>query len=68
MVDQFTLQTLGVMIAAASVVIGVVTWIFQSREAKRINQARLFMQIYDRFNDPEFARAHTSVLQWEFED
>ena len=46
-------QTISVVIAAASVVFGVIAWVLQNRENKEINQARLFMQIFDRHFEKE---------------
>ena len=76
MVDQLTLQTIGIGIAAASVVVGVLNSILMSRRAERhrqtdieTRQARLFMQIYDHYNDREFAKMLAeSQWLWEWDD
>jgi hypothetical protein len=46
-------QTISVVIAAASVVFGMIAWVLQNRENKEINQTRLFMQIYDHLYSTE---------------
>ncbi len=76
MVDQLSLQTIGIGIAAASVVVGVLNSILMSRRAERhrqtdieTRQARLFMQIYDHYNDREFAKLLAeTIFLWEWED
>jgi len=61
-------QTISVVIAAASVVFGVIAWVQQNRENKEINQARLFMQIYDRFYNLEHVRHQLAIWNWEWKD
>jgi len=61
-------QTISVVIAAASVVIAAVTMTLQSRDAKRTTQVRLFMQIYGHFNDPEFFNNFTDLITWKWKD
>jgi len=62
-------QTVSVVIAAASVVMGMVTWVVQSRYNNRTNQARLFMQLYSQFNTSEFNRATDEIFfTWEWAD
>jgi sensor domain CHASE-containing protein len=51
MVDQVTIQTIGVLVAASSVLIGVVYYILQMREQNKNRQAQLFMQIYNHYLD-----------------
>lgn len=76
MVDQLTLQTIGIGIAATSVVVGVMNSIMMSRRAERhrqtdveTRQAQLFMQIYNYYNDREFAKLLAELqFLWEWED
>jgi len=51
MVDQITVQTIGVLVAASSVLIGVVYYILQMKEQNKNRQAQLFMQIYNHYLD-----------------
>jgi hypothetical protein len=60
MVDQLTLQTIGVGIAAISVVIGVINSILSSRREEirsvttlETRQAQLFMQLMDKYTTKE---------------
>ena len=68
-------QTISVVIAAVSLVIGVINSIITSRSAERTRkmeletrQAQLFMQIYDHFNKPEFFDSFTDFLTWKWKD
>jgi hypothetical protein len=51
------IQTVSVVIAAVSVVIGVINSIMSNRTAAQQREAELFMGIYDRFHEQEFAKA-----------
>jgi|GEM_PF-992015 len=69
-------QTIGVLIAAASVVIGVMNSVLMSRREDRRNQltletrqAQLFMQIYQQFNSKEFMTQYNDIIQnWSWAD
>ena len=75
MVDQLTLQTIGVSIAAASVVVGVVNSILMSRREERRRQieledrrADLFMRLYQRTITEEANRSWSELMRMEWED
>jgi len=61
-------QTISVVIAAASVVFGVIAWVLQNRENKEINQARLFMQIYDHLYSTECVMQRLTIWNWDWSD
>jgi len=76
-------QTIGVLIAAASVVIGVINSILVSRGEEKqqelmlknqeitleTRQAELFMGLYNIYNDVEFVRYFTEITRnWEWKD
>lgn len=62
-------QTLSVVIAAASVVVAAATLTQQSRETKRIRQDELFMPIYSRYQEKDFNKHWIDIMfKWEFED
>lgn len=69
------IQTISILIAAASVVIGVSDFILSSRYAREerrreleTRQAQLFMQIFDSFHQPEFFNKYTNFLTWHWDD
>jgi len=69
------IQTISILIAAASVVIGVSDFILSSRYAREerrreleTRQAQLFMTIYDSFHHPEFFDRYTDFLSWHWDD
>jgi type II secretory pathway pseudopilin PulG len=62
-------QTVSIVIAAVSVVIGVINSIMSNQKADQqrqteidTRQAELFMQVYQRFNTREFRQALQNVL------
>ena len=67
---------ISIVIAAASVVIGVVGYLQSIKTAERqrqteieTRQAQLFMEIYDRYNQRELAKAIEDIHHnWEWED
>jgi hypothetical protein len=61
-------QTIGVLIAAASVVIGVVTWVIQNRERNKMNQALLLMDMNNHLRDEKFQDYLVDLRLWEWED
>jgi len=61
-------QTIGVLVAATSVVIGMVTWIIQNRESNITNQARLLMQINNHLREEKFQNYLVDIRLWEWED
>ena len=65
---RMDVQTISVVIAAVSVVIGVINSILSSRRAEKndeqmleTRQAQLYMQLYNRWNSLDFAKAYTQV-------
>jgi hypothetical protein len=81
MVDQLSLQTIGIVIAAISVVIGVLNSILVSRRDERrqnlllknqelateTRQAQLFMQLYDKSMSKEMTDASRTFYGLKFE-
>jgi hypothetical protein len=51
LVDQLTLQTISIIVAASSVLVGVAYNILQMREQNKNRQAQLLMQIYNHYLD-----------------
>ena len=63
------LQTISVMITAASVVVAATYYILVVRNTNKTRQAQLFMQIYSRFDDPDWMINWGQVVrQWEWTD
>ena len=69
------IQTISIVIAAASIVIGVSDSILRSRYAREerrreleTRQAQLFMQIFDNFHQPEFLDKFADFLTWHWND
>ena len=64
-----TVETISIVIAAASVVVAAFSMIQQNREAKRLRQTELFMPIYSRFQEKEFNKLLMDIMSnWEWED
>ena len=47
-------QNISVIIAAVSVVFAVITWFHQNRENRKVQQTRLFMDLWDKFDNQIF--------------
>ena len=47
-------QTIGVLVTAASVSMAAIYYAFTLRNQNRTRQAQLFMQIFQRFQEPNF--------------
>ena len=63
------IQTTGIMIAAASVVVTAIIMTWQNIEARRMRKAQLFMPIYSRFYDQDFLKPFHDILHnWEWKD
>ena len=67
--ELLILQTIGLGVAAISVVIGVTSWIQTNRHAQmtrdrelETRQAQLFMQLYDRRNSREFQGEYNEIV------
>ena len=63
-----SIETVSIVIAAVSVVIGVVNSIRSSREAKQQRQTELFMQVFDRYNDVEYRKIWQELRYHQWED
>ena len=57
-------ETIGVLVAAASVVIGLVYYIFTTRITLQTRQAQLFMQLYNKWQDKEFNKSKYLVMTY----
>jgi len=83
MVDQLTLQTIGILLTGLTVSIAAIYYMLTLRYTRRnqeltlkaqeqaleTRQAQLFMQVYDRFTSYEFKKAYTDVLyNWSWTD
>ena len=63
------IQTTGILIAAASVVVTAIIMTWQNIEARRMRKAQLFMPIYSRFYDQGFLKPFHDILHnWEWKD
>ena len=68
LVDQVTLQTIGVLIAATSVVIGVVNNIMSNRRAEKSKQTDLFNRFYMVRSNEEWWRnliEFLALMKWD---
>ncbi len=61
------IQIVSSVLASFSVIFGVIAWLYQMRENRKINQASLFMQLYNRL-DKDFSRSFFTVMRWEWID
>jgi hypothetical protein len=62
-------QTVSIVIAAVSVVIGVINSILSNQREEEQRQVRLVSQLYDRYLSPDMIRDYTEVVyQWDFTD
>jgi len=64
-----------IVVAATSVVIGVINFILVSRRAAKtaqttleMRQAQFFMQIFEQFHEPEFYNKLADFLTWDWKD
>jgi hypothetical protein len=57
-------QTIGVAVTAASVVIGLIYYIFTARTTIQTRQAQLFMQLYSKWQDKEFNKSKHFVMTY----
>ena len=67
MVDLLTIQTIGIIIAAFSVIIGVVNNILTSRQSNRTRQTQLFMDMYSHLRSKEFVTDSRELSSWKWE-
>jgi hypothetical protein len=68
MIDQMTLQTIGILITGISLTVAAFYYIMTLRNQEKARQAQLFMQLYNRFQSIEFHRQFNKLLEWEFND
>ena len=69
MVDQITIQTLGVLVTASGVLIGVAYYIVSIRNQVQTRQAQLFMNLYNVIQNKEFyKRLLEQITTWEYKD
>jgi hypothetical protein len=61
-------QTISIAVASASVVAGVIYYIFQIKHQTKIRQTDLVMKLYSQFNSLEFQRVWYEVLKREAKD
>ena len=66
MVDLLTIQTIGIIIAAFSVIIGVVNNILTSRQSNRTRQTQLFMDMYSHLRSKEFVTDSRELSSWKW--
>jgi hypothetical protein len=63
------LAELGVLVVGVAVALRQLDDIKQTREIElETRQAALFTQMYDKYGEAEFARNHSAILQWTFND
>ena len=67
MVDQLTLQTIGILITGVSLSIAAIYYALTLRNADRTRRAQLFMQIYSQWNSEEFARMRLEIRKMNYE-
>ena len=65
-----SIETISIIIAAASVVIGVVLSLNSRKQELETRQAELLMQLYNRYNDTEFRKAAHAIHSqiWDPQD
>ncbi|MFX0208912.1 MAG: hypothetical protein ACFFDT_23210, partial [Candidatus Hodarchaeota archaeon] len=61
-------EAVSVMIAAISVIIGVINHIKTSRDQNRIQQSRLFMELYSQMRSKDFVGDTRELISWQWED
>ena len=67
MIDLLDIQTIGIIIAAFSVIIGVINNILTSRQSNRTRQTQLFMDMYSHLRSKEFAKDSRELSSWKWE-
>ena len=75
MVDLLTIQTVGVIVAAFSFVVGIANNIITSRREENRNQqqletrqAQLFMSLHDSFINVETLKIDFELMEWKWKD
>jgi hypothetical protein len=62
------IQTASVMLASASVVVGVIYYALQIRHQNRMRQTDILMRLYSDWGREDLLKACSTVLELEFED
>ena len=75
MVDQFTLQTIGILLTAVTVSIAAIYYTLTLRYTRRnqelqleTRQAQFFIQTYQSLVTPEVQKLYGEILEWEWTD
>jgi len=69
MIDQLTLQTIGILLTGISLTVAAAYYTLTIRNTNKTRQAQLFMQIYSRFDDPDWMINWAQVVrQWKWTD
>jgi len=65
---EIDLQTLSMIVAAASVVLGVIYYLYNLRTTLETRQASLFMQLYSIYESKDFLKDYTDLWKYEYTD
>ena len=65
---EIDLQTLSTIVAAASVVLGVIYYLYNLRTTLETRQASLFMQLYSIYESKDFLKDYTDLWKYEYTD
>ncbi|MHA2303349.1 MAG: hypothetical protein ACXACD_20590 [Candidatus Thorarchaeota archaeon] len=68
MVDQMTLQTLGILFTGISLTVAAIYYTITIRNQNRTRQAQLLWSIYDNYRSIEHRRQSSEITRWEWED
>jgi hypothetical protein len=60
--QEFDFTSISIAVASISVVLGVILAIMQLRDQNKTRQAQLFMEVYSRFERPEFLDSFFLIL------
>lgn len=60
--QEFDPTSVSIILASASVIVGVVLAVLQLRDQVRTRQAQLFMELYNHFSNKEFMRYLAEIL------
>ena len=65
---EIDLQTLSTIVAAASVVLGVIYYLYNLRTTLETRQASLFMQLYSIYESKDFLKDYTYLWKYDYTD
>ena len=69
MVDQLTLQTIGILFTGISLTIAALYYTMTIRNQNRTRQAQLFMQVHSQWKDRAFIKGFYDIMNnWEWDD